>query len=84
MARSAGATLPALRATSPYAGEALGTGITDCHSQCAHWLRNDTVCKGVQYKFEQRGEGTPPYGILRAKKSPRLAEYCRAWGNEKE
>ena len=22
-------------------------GITDCHSQCAHWLRNDTFfCKG--------------------------------------
>ena len=22
-----------------------GTGDADCHSQCAHWLRNDTVSK---------------------------------------
>ena len=25
---------------------AKGTGDADCHSQCAHWLRNDRFCKG--------------------------------------
>ena len=27
-------------------GGFLGDGGTDCHSQCAHWLRNDRFCKG--------------------------------------
>ena len=35
---------------------------TDCHSRCAHRLRNDRIfykgCGGYQW----RGEGTPPYG----------------------
>ena len=27
----------------PLGKGAEGTGVTDCHSQCAHWLRNDMV-----------------------------------------
>ena len=42
-----GATPPALRATSPYAGEALGTGVTDCHDQFANWSRNDTFSRSA-------------------------------------
>ena len=48
------ATLPALCATSPYAGEALGDA--DCHSQRSRWLRNDRV---------QEVRGGDPSGALR-------------------
>ena len=37
-------------------------GITDCHSQCAHWLRNDTFFARGTVGSGQQGEGTPPYG----------------------
>ena len=40
----------------------LGTGDADCHSQCAHWLRNDMVFTRGQCKAGRRGGGTPPYG----------------------
>ena len=41
-------------------------GGTDCHSQCAHWLRNDMVfCKGCGVR---RHTWVPPYIIL----------FCRA------
>ena len=32
-----------------------GDGGTDCHSQCAHWLRNDRVFQGVRGKAGRRG-----------------------------
>ena len=35
---------------------------TDCHSQCAHWLRNDTVFYKGRGGYRRRGVGTPPYG----------------------
>ena len=28
--------------TAPFRQGAKGTGVTDCHDQCAHWSRNDT------------------------------------------
>jgi len=31
-----------------------GDGGTDCHSQCAHWLRNDTL-QGVQWAGDRKG-----------------------------
>ena len=46
------------RASSPYAGEPLRTGVTDCHSQCAHWLRND--------RLFYMGCGARPGGGVRA------------------
>ncbi len=33
---------------APFRQGGLGTGVADCHSQCAHWLRNDTL-QGVRY-----------------------------------
>ena len=30
-------------------GERRGDGGTDCHSQCAHWLRNDSFLQGMRY-----------------------------------
>ena len=69
----------------PYGGMAAGGaivrrrgGTTDCHSQCAHWLRNDRL-QGMRGRRDtwvppygdmaaggaivrRRGEGTPPYG----------------------
>ena len=40
--------------TAPLAQGSLWTGGTDCHSQCAHWLRNDRL-QGVRYKPGQIG-----------------------------
>ena len=34
-------------------------GDTDCHSQCAHWLRNDTVNKRCGVRADV---GSGPYG----------------------
>ena len=39
----------------PLGKGAEGTGGTDCHSQCAHWLRNDRVFHGVRSKAGRRG-----------------------------
>ena len=37
-----------------------GVGVTDCHSQCAHWLRNDTgSCMGCGGAGDRKGR---PYG----------------------
>ena len=41
-----------------YGGEWRG-GDTDCHSQCAHWLRNDTVNKRCGVRADV---GSGPYG----------------------
>ena len=32
-----------------------GTGGADCHSQCAHWLRNDRFLQGVQWAGDRKG-----------------------------
>ena len=37
-------------------------GITDCHSQCAHWLRNDTFFARGTVGSGRQGEGTSLYG----------------------
>ena len=39
----------------PLGKGAEGTGGTDCHSQCAHWLRNDMVFHGARGKSGRRG-----------------------------
>ena len=45
----------------PLGKGAKGTGDADCHSQCAHWLRNDGFCKG----YGERGvEDAAPYGCI--------------------
>ena len=37
-----------------------GVGVTDCHSQCTHWLRNDTgPCMGCGGAGDHKGR---PYG----------------------
>ena len=37
-----------------------GVGVTDCHSQCTHWLRNDTEsCMGCGGAGDRKGR---PYG----------------------
>ena len=37
-----------------------GVGVTDCHSQCTHWLRNDTgSCMGCGGAGDRKGR---PYG----------------------
>ena len=41
-----------------YGGE-WSVGDTDCHSQCAHWLRNDTVNKRCGVRADV---GSGPYG----------------------
>ena len=49
---------PSVTASScqpPLGKGAEGTGGTDCHSQCAHWLRNDMVFHGVWCKSGRRG-----------------------------
>ena len=43
-------------------------GITDCHSQCAHWSRNDTL-QELRYKPGRADVGIAPYKIL-SKKPP--------------
>ena len=33
-----------------------GVGVTDCHSQCTHWLRNDTgSCMGCGGAGDRKG-----------------------------
>ena len=50
-----------LRRTSPFRQGGRGDGRTDCHSQCAHWLRNDTL-QGVRWRRADVGIG--PYGVF--------------------
>ena len=45
----------------PLGKGAKGTGEADCHSQCAHWLRNDTL-QGVRWRRADVGIG--PYGVF--------------------
>ena len=37
---------------------------TDCHSQCAHWLRNDIFLQGVRCKSGRSDRGVRPYGSV--------------------
>ena len=49
----------------PLGKGAKGTGITDCHGQCAHWHRNDRIfCKGVRYKAGRVVREADPYGVF--------------------
>ena len=43
--------------TAPFSKGAKGTGDADCHSQCAHWLRNDTLLE-IRYKPGGRAEAS--------------------------
>ena len=44
----------------PLGKGARGTGVADCHSQCAHWLRNDSFLHGVWCMAGGRAEGSAP------------------------
>ena len=60
----------------PLGKGALGTGDADCHSQCAHWLRNDIVfCKECGTKpGGSSGRPTPTHRLsieLRRGRRPR-------------
>ena len=47
----------------PLGKGAVGTGDADCHSQCAHWLRNDRLfCKGMRWGIGGRAEASAPTG----------------------
>ena len=47
---------------APFRQGGLGTGDTDCHSQCAHWLRNDIVfCKGCGGKQHKKTKSPPAF-----------------------
>ena len=41
-------------------GSEWSVGVADCHSQCAHWLRNDTVNKGCSTNLGGRTEASTP------------------------
>ena len=47
---------------APLGKRAEEDGGTDCHSQCAHWLRNDRVFHGVQGKAGRVVREADPYG----------------------
>ena len=46
---------------APFRQGGQGDGGTDCHSQCAHWLRNDRFLQGVQWAGDRKGR---PYGRI--------------------
>ena len=55
----------------PLGKGAEGTGDADCHSQCAHWLRNDTLLE-IRYKPGGRTEASAPTeGLQGARKNGR-------------
>ena len=47
---------------APFRQGGRGNGGTDCHSQCAHWLRNDMVFHGVRGKAGRVVREADPYG----------------------
>ena len=49
-----------LAVPAPFRQGGQGDGGTDCHSQCAHWLRNDRFLHGVRYKAGSGGQRRPP------------------------
>ena len=48
----------------PLGKGALGTGDADCHSQCAHWLRNDRVFTRGAVQNQRADRGVRPYGCV--------------------
>ena len=46
---------------APFRQGGQGDGGTDCHSQCAHWLRNDSFLQGVRYKIGRVVREADPY-----------------------
>ena len=45
---------------APFRQGGQGDGGTDCHSQCAHWLRNDMVFHGVRCAAGHMGPALQP------------------------
>ena len=45
---------------APFRQGGLGTGDADCHSQCAHWLRNDRVFARGAVRNRRAGRGVRP------------------------
>ena len=41
-----------------------GAGGADCHSQCTHWLRNDSFLQGVRCKTRRADIGIGPFGSM--------------------
>ena len=41
-----------------------GAGGADCHSQCAHWLRNDSFLQGARCKTRRADIGIGPFGSM--------------------
>ena len=60
--------------TAPFRQGGLGTGDADCHSQCVHWLRNDTLLE-IRYKPGGRIDASAPTFLLQIGKSKAL----RGW-----
>ena len=48
--------------TAPFRQGGRGDGGADCHSQCAHWLRNDMVFIGGAVRWDD--VGIVPYGSV--------------------
>lgn len=58
-----------------------GIGVTDCHSQCTHWLRNDTgSCMGCGGAGDRKGHPyggrTPPIKMPRRVCRTQAANLC--------
>ena len=49
-----------LAVPAPFRQGGQGDGGTDCHSQCAHWLRNDRFLQGMRCKAGGRTEASAP------------------------
>ena len=67
----------------PLGKGAMGTGVTDCHNQCAHWFRNDTLQEMLW--LSDGGVRTPrPYGwVARSAVQDRRADRgVRPYGGQ--
>ena len=80
-ARSVGKESPShsFAVPAPFRQEGLGTGDADCHSQCAHWLRNDRVSMecGAWQAGDREGR---PYGGLQGVPCGRADRGVRPYG----
>ena len=47
----------------PLGKGAEGTGVADCHSQCTHWLRNDTLYE-MRYESGRATARVAPTGLV--------------------
>ena len=69
----------ALPCQPPLGKGAKGTGVADCHGQCAHWLRNDRVSMecGAWQAGDREGR---PYGGLQGVPCGRAVRGVRPYG----